>query len=99
MKSINDNILKIQDLCTKYRVKNLFVFGSVLTPRFNAESDIDMLVYFQDVPLEEYADNYFNLRFQLSELLGRDVDLIEEKGIRNPIFRHNVYNSRVKIYG
>ena len=99
MNSIHDNIVKIQNLCTKYKVKDLFVFGSVLTPRFNAKSDIDMLVYFKDVPIEDYAENYFNLKFQLSELLGRDVDLIEEKGIRNPIFRRNVNNSRVKIYG
>ena len=99
MNSIHDNIVKIQNLCTKYKVKDLFVFGSVLTPRFNAKSDIDMLVYFKDVPIEDYAENYFNLKFQLSELVGREVDLIEEKGSRNPIFRRNVNNSRVKIYG
>lgn len=75
------------------------VFGSVLTERFNNKSDIDMLVDFDTMPIEEYVDNYFNLSDELNKLLGRDIDLIEDKAIRNPVFRDNVNRTKVQIYG
>ena len=49
---------KIANLCRKYRVKELYAFGSVLDEKqFNSKSDIDLLVDFENVPLLEYADN------------------------------------------
>ena len=47
-------------LCQQHKVKQLFVFGSVLTDRFNIDSDIDLEVYFENVPHEDYVDNYFS---------------------------------------
>ena len=46
MKLIEMNIDKIAALCRKYKVAKLWVFGSILTPRFTDESDIDLLVTF-----------------------------------------------------
>lgn len=86
-------------LCKQHKVNKLFAFGSVLTPRFNDKSDIDMVVDFKDVDLMEYADNYFSLKESLSRLLGREVDLLEDKAIRNPILRKNIDKSKRLIYG
>ncbi|MDF9830037.1 nucleotidyltransferase domain-containing protein [Parabacteroides sp. PF5-6] len=86
-------------LCKQHKVKKLFAFGSVFTPRFNEKSDIDMVVDFEEVDLMEYADNYFSLKESLSRLLGREVDLLEDKAIRNPILRKNIDNSKQLIYG
>lgn len=46
MKLISNNIQKIIDLCKKHKVHKLFIFGSILTNRFNDESDVDLVVDF-----------------------------------------------------
>jgi hypothetical protein len=53
---------QIAMLCKKYRVTMMYVFGSASTDVINENSDVDFLISFQnDVSLEEYADNYFEL--------------------------------------
>jgi len=90
---------KIKSLCEKYRVSKLYVFGSALGSHFTKDSDIDFLVMFDNVGLQEYADNYFDLKFSLQDLFNRKVDLIEEKAIKNPFFKRSVDNSKRLIYG
>ena len=64
----------IKELCKQNRVRSLYVFGSVLTEKFNDKSDIDLLVDIDsDDPLD-YADHYFNLKFALQELFKRPID-------------------------
>ena len=75
------------------------MFGSILTPRFNADSDVDMVVNFKKIPLETYVENYFGLKDALTSLLGREVDLLEDKGIRNPILRDNIDRTKQLVYG
>lgn len=99
MKLIENNIQKIIALCQRHKVNKLFVFGSILTNRFNDQSDVDLVVDFDNVDLEDYADNYFDLKAGLEELLNRSVDLLESKAIRNPILRKNIDNSKQLIYG
>jgi predicted nucleotidyltransferase len=86
-------------LCEIHKVKSLYVFGSVLTDRFNKESDIDLLVNFSNIAVEEYADNYFALKFSLQDVLQRPVDLLVEKTIKNPYFRQSVNEERKLVYG
>ena len=99
MKLIENNIQKIIALCKKHKVGKLFVFGSILTNRFNEKSDVDMVVDFDKVNLEDYADNYFDFKYSLEDLFGREVDLLEDKAIRNPILRRNIDNSKLLVYG
>lgn len=84
----------------KYRVRTLAVFGSILTDRFNDSSDIDMLVDFDTTDHEkwDYVSNYFDFRDNLEHLLGRKVDLIDDRGIRNPLFRKAVDRTKQLIY-
>lgn len=99
MNLIESNIQLIRELCDKHRVRRLFVFGSVLKGTFSNKSDIDFLVDFADVDLKEYADNYFELKEKLEVLLKRPVDLLEEKGVRNPFFREEIDKEKQLIYG
>ena len=99
MSLIERNIDAIKRLCAIYAVAQMSVFGSVLTDRFNDDSDIDILVSFDALPIEQYADNYLQLQSALQELLGREIDLVEDKAIRNPVFRNQVDRTKVKIYG
>jgi uncharacterized protein len=99
MKIIDKNIDTIVALCQKHKVARLFVFGSVLTDKFNKSSDIDFLVDFDNVDLYNYADNYFDLKISLEELLKRQVDLLEDKAIKNPYLRQSIDSSKLMIYG
>lgn len=99
MSIIDTNINKIKSICNQHKVAKLFVFGSVLTDDFKKSSDIDFLVDFSDVDLYDYADNYFDLKMSLEKLLQRQVDLLEDKAIKNPYLRQSIDSSKRLIYG
>ncbi len=99
MNIIELNIEKIRKLCAKHQVSKLFAFGSVLKNTFNDQSDIDMVVDFEKIDLSNYADNYFDLKLQLETIFERPVDLLEEKGIRNPYLRKQIDLEKMLIYG
>ena len=99
MRIIDENIDKIRALCNKHKVSKLFVFGSILTDNFKKSSDIDLLVDFSGVDLYNYADNYFDLKTSLEELLGRQIDLLEDKAVKNPYLRKTIDSSKQIIYG
>ena len=88
----------LTQLCLKNKVKSLYAFGSVLTSRFNNDSDIDMVVDINSANPLEYADCYFNLKFALQDLFNRPVDLLENKSIRNNYLRQEIDNSKQLIY-
>lgn len=99
MKLIEKNIQQIRELCQAHKVKTLSVFGSILTDRFNNDSDVDLLVDFNSNEIEDYVTNYFNLKDSLTSLFNRDIDLIEEKGIKNKFFIKRLNDSKRIIYG
>lgn len=99
MNLIENHKKNILNLCQKHKVKSLYAFGSVLTDNFNAESDIDLIVDFENLDVLDYGDNYYNLKFSLEKMLNRPVDLLEEKAIKNPYFRKRLNKSKVLIYG
>jgi len=99
MRIIDKNIDKIRALCNKHSVSRLFVFGSILTDNFNQSSDIDLLVDFAGVDLYDYADNYFDLKASLEKLLKRQIDLLEDKAVKNPYLRKSIDSSKKMIYG
>jgi predicted nucleotidyltransferase len=51
MNIVDANRDKLIELCEKHKVKELYLFGSILTDKFNASSDIDMLIQFKPVRL------------------------------------------------
>lgn len=99
MKKLQIHKNAIEKLCKKYNVKKLYVFGSILTDQFNDESDIDFLVSFHQLDLSEYADNYFDFKFSLEDILKRKIDLLEEKSIKNPYFLEVINHQKQLIYG
>ena len=100
MNLISDNIQKLFTLCKKHKVKSLYAFGSILTPKFNNNSDVDILVNFNsEIDHYNYADNYFDLYYALKELFGRDVDLVDESSINNPFFKEEINDTKCLIYG
>ena len=86
-------------LCETHKVKSLYAFGSLLTGNFNINSDIDFIVDFDSIKLEDYADNYFDLKFSLQDIFKRPIDLLEEKALKNPYFKKSVNKQRQLVYG
>jgi predicted nucleotidyltransferase len=99
MNIVERNIEIISDLCKRHKVRQMFVFGSVLTNRFRMNSDIDFIVDFHGVDLYDYADNYFDLKNSLEHLLEREVDLLEDNAIKNPFLRQTIDSTKKLIYG
>ncbi|WP_436415134.1 nucleotidyltransferase family protein [Petrimonas sp.] len=85
-------------LCQRHHVNRLYLFGSALTPRFNNESDIDLLIQFGNMDVTNYFSNYMDLKEKLEELFNRPVDLVEDQAVRNPIFRKILDREKKLIY-
>lgn len=101
MKLIELNIDRIIELCKKFHVRRLWVFGSILTPRFNDKSDVDFCVDFDwdSISLMDAADNFFDFQYALEDVFGRKVDLTDDSSVRNPYFREELNEKRRLIYG
>lgn len=90
---------QLAELCRRYRVQRLEVFGSVLRDDFDAgRSDLDFLVEFESLPMGTYAKTYFGLLEALELLFQRPVDLVVASAIRNPYFRESVERSKALLY-
>ncbi len=86
---------KIAEFCRRNHVKKLAFFGSVLTDRFGPESDIDVLVEFEPDHIPDL--NFFDMQDELSEMLGRKVDL-NTPGFLSRYFRDEVLAEAEVLY-
>lgn len=91
---------RVIELLKKHKIKNAYVFGSVLTDRFNEESDVDFLVNFQDGldPLER-GELWWNLHDVLRDTVNREIDIVTETSLKNPYFIEELNETKLKIYG
>lgn len=91
---------KIVEFCKKWQVSEFALFGSVLRDDFRIDSDIDVLVTFD----EEARHSLFDLVHmgdELKDIFGREVDLVSRRGIessRNYIRRNAILNSAEIVY-
>lgn len=103
MKLIEMNIEKLFALCRKYRVSKLWVFGSILTPRFSENSDVDFSVDFDDNAINseglDWADIFFDFMHDLERLFGRKIDLVCDDSVTNSHFRKELDSTKQLIYG
>ena len=98
MNIVEENINELVDLCKLHKFRELYIFGSVLTDKFNDNSDIDLIVQFDHIDILEYFDNYMDFKEKLEILLGRPVELLENQAIHNPIFRKVVDRNKKLVY-
>lgn len=84
------------DLCRRYQVRELAVFGSVLGPNFTEASDVDFLVEF--APEAQIGMLVFSsFQRELSEILQRPVDLVPKTGLK-PVIRDDVLSQAEIVY-
>ena len=96
LSTYNDEII---ELCQQYHVKKLYAYGSVLTSNFDKHSDVDLIVDFDKKEIKDHFLHYFDFKYSLEGVFHREVDLLEEKPIRNSYLRRNIENSKTLIYG
>jgi uncharacterized protein len=99
VKLIEQHKQKLNQICLQHHVQQLYLFGSILTEKFNAESDIDMLIQFSSMDVLDYFDNYMDFKEKVELLFNRQIDLVENQAIKNPIFRKVVDREKQLIYG
>ena len=95
---LTDRMEELRELCLRYDVNTMHAFGSVCTDQFNDNSDIDILISFKNLSIEQYTDNYFELHYQLQDLLKRDIDLLTVNSLSNPYFIKGVEKTKQLIY-
>jgi predicted nucleotidyltransferase len=83
--------------CRRWNVRELSLFGSVLREDFSPDSDVDVLVAFEPEARRSLFD-LVEMRDELMELFGRDVDLVSQGGLRNPFRRHEILTTRQVLY-
>lgn len=88
---------EIMTLCRELGVRRLDVFGSAVSDDFDVErSDVDVLVEVD--PEHLTMDNYFALKWGLERILGRSVDVVDVRAVRNPYFKAQVMATRELLY-
>ena len=90
---------ELQDLCRRFGVRRLDLFGSAARGDFDPpRSDLDFLYEFEAKLPGGYANAFFGLKEDLERLFGRPVDLVAASAIRNPYFRESVEETRATLY-
>ena len=91
--------MEIADICARYGVRSLELFGSAATGAFEAaRSDLDFMVEFDGAGTLRPLEQYFGLKEELESLFGRPVDLVESGASSNRYFLESVNKSRRLLY-
>jgi len=88
---------KIADFCQRWKITEFAVFGSVLREDFGPDSDIDVLVTFMNNAPWSMWD-LLDMRKELQDIFGRDVDLVEKDALRNPFRKHQILREHKVVY-
>jgi predicted nucleotidyltransferase len=90
---------QIADICRRYGVKRLEVFGSAVRGDFDPQtSDVDFLVEFLDDDWHHAADNWFGMIESLEQVLGRTVELVSAPDVKNRYFLEAANRTRTELY-
>ncbi len=101
---IEEKRQELERVCRRRQVHRIELFGSAARPDFDparfdpAISDLDFIVSFHELDLDQYADAYFGLLEDLQALFQRPVDLVVSSAIQNPYFRQAVDSSKTLVY-
>ncbi len=88
---------RIAAFCRKWKIQELSLFGSVLRDDFRPQSDVDVLVVYEEGAERDLWD-HLHAEEELTEILGREVDLVEKPAVRNPFRRRHILSNREVIY-
>jgi uncharacterized protein len=88
---------RIEDFCRRWKIAEFSLFGSVLRGDFGPDSDVDVLISFEpEIPWSLF--DWMDMIEELEKILGREVDVVEKSGLRNPFRRQAILSNRQVIY-
>lgn len=87
----------IEGFCQKWRITEFSLFGSVLRDDFRPDSDVDVLVSFAPDAGHSLLE-IVQMRNELVDLFGRNVDLVQEKALKNPFRRREILSTKEVVY-
>ncbi len=88
---------RVVELCRRWRIVELALFGSAVREDFRDDSDVDVLVTFAPEAKWTLLD-LVGLRDELQGLVGRDVDLVEERALKNPFRRARILSEKQVLF-
>lgn len=90
---------EVAELCRRYGVRRLELFGSATGPEFDpVRSDVDLIVQFEQHAPFGALDGYMGLKEELEALFGRPVDLVETGAVRNPYVKADIMRRRELLF-
>jgi len=93
--AIQQKLPELQKILRAHKVTKAYLFGSAAKGTLTSESDVDVLVNFEEnIDPLSYSDNFFDLLFSLQTLFQRNVDLVNEKSLKNPYLISSINKSK-----
>lgn len=94
-----EQLPSVVNLLKKHKIKSAYAFGSVVNGKFDEQSDIDLLVDFEDgVGLLERGELWWDLYDKLKDIFKREVDLLIGTSLKNPYFIEDINEKKQLIY-
>jgi predicted nucleotidyltransferase len=96
---LQEKLPEVVALVKAHKVKRAYAFGSICTPEFNNNSDVDLLISFDDAlePADK-GELWFELYFKLKDVFNREVDLLTESSLGNPYFINTLNRTKTALY-
>lgn len=97
---IVDDLKKIlPEACEEFRIRYVEVFGSIARNEEKENSDIDLIIEFEDPIEDEASSRYFGFLHFLEDHFNRKIDLITPRSLRNPYLTESIDRDKIRIYG
>ena len=94
---LNCTLDDLEPLCQRWKILEMGLFGSALRDDFRADSDIDILITFEDQPGWSLLD-LVDLKAELEKIFGRSVDIVQKKNLKNPYRRQAILDTHQVIF-
>jgi predicted nucleotidyltransferase len=96
---LQKHLPEITRILRKHRVQRAYAFGSACRSDFTEDSDIDLLIAFEeDLDPVAYGTHYFSALDELEQLLQHPIDLVTERSVQTPSLRRKLAQTRQVIY-
>jgi len=98
--SLNHFLPQIIEILKRHKIRSAYLFGSVVTEKFNTNSDIDLLVNIdKNLDPVDAGEHLWDIAEEIENLLNRKIDLLTESALKNPFFIKEINHTKIKIYG
>ena len=99
MKIIDDLRQELPNVCEKYDIAFVDLFGSLARDEEQADSDIDLIIDFNEPRNFETSKRFFGFLHSIEDRYGRNVDILTPTSLKNPYLIEEINKDRIRLYG